>query len=67
MRKISIIIYTKNEEKWLVYCLLSLFFQKFEAELEVIIIDDNITEHTKETVKRFPVVKVPDINKFLLG
>ncbi|NQU31748.1 MAG: glycosyltransferase [Bacteroidetes bacterium] len=65
--KISIIIRTKNEEKWVGYCLDSIYSQKIDAEVEVIIVDNESTDHTIEVAKRYPVQKFININKFLPG
>jgi rhamnosyltransferase len=64
---ISIIIRTKNEEKWIGRCLDAVFSQKVDAEIEVILVDNNSTDHTVEVAKRYPVNKFININKFLPG
>ena len=64
---ISIIIRTKNEEKWIGRCLDAVFSQKVEAEIEVILVDNNSTDHTVEVARRYPVNKFIYINKFLPG
>tara|TARA_B100000945_G_C20412832_1_gene613510 strand:+ start:1130 stop:2479 length:1350 start_codon:yes stop_codon:yes gene_type:complete len=63
---ISIIIRTKNEEKWIGHCLEAIFLQKVNASFEVIIVDNNSDDHTLAIANRFPV-KCISINKFLPG
>lgn len=64
---ISIIIRTKNEEKWIGRCLDAVFNQKVDAEIEVILVDNNSTDHTVQVAKRYPVNKFININKFFPG
>ena len=64
---ISIIIRTKNEEKWIGRCLESISSQKIGAEIEVILVDNESTDHTIEVAKRYPVSKFINITKFLPG
>ena len=65
--KISIIIRTKNEEKWISHCLKSVFDQKINATLEVIVVDNKSTDHTLEIAKRFPIKKFVEIEDFIPG
>ena len=64
---ISIIIRTKNEEKWIGHCLNSIFNQKIDAIKEVILVDNESTDHTVEVAKRYPISKFINISKFLPG
>ena len=64
---ISIIIRSKNEEKWIGRCLDAVINQKVDAKIEVIIVDNNSTDHTVEVAKRYPIKKCININKFLPG
>ena len=64
---ISIIIRTKNEEKWLPFCLESVFAQKTQSSIEVILVDNGSSDHTVSVAKRFPVAKVINIDTFLPG
>lgn len=57
---ISIIIRTKNEERWITACLKSVFNQSYK-DFEVIIVDDASTDKTVEKAKLFDV-KVIDYN-----
>ncbi len=41
---ISVIIRTKNEEKWIGRCLQSVFDQKVDAKIEVVLVDNESTD-----------------------
>ncbi len=64
-KKVSIIIRTKNEERWIEQCLKKIYNQKYK-NFEVIIIDNNSKDKTIQKAKKFPV-KVLKIKKFLPG
>jgi len=64
--KISIIIRTYNEEKWISHCLEAIFSQDFN-DFEVIIVDNNSSDYTVEVVKRYPVTTIVNIDKFVPG
>jgi glycosyltransferase involved in cell wall biosynthesis len=66
MPEISIIVRTKNEERWISHCLRTIFEQDFE-DFEVIIVDNNSTDHTVKVAKRYPVSKILNIDKFFPG
>ena len=66
LSKISIIIRTYNEERWIAHCLGSIFSQDFD-NFEVIIVDNNSSDHTVEVAKRYPVKTVVNIDKFIPG
>ncbi len=63
--KISIIIRTKNEERWIEQCLKKIFEQNYE-NFEVILVDNNSKDKTVDRAKKFPI-KVVKIKKFLPG
>ena len=50
--KISIIIRTKNEERWIEICLQKIYEQK-EKNFEVIIVDNNSKDKTVIKAKNF--------------
>jgi len=62
---VSIIIRTKNEERWISSCLRSVFRQSYN-NIEVIIVDNKSTDHTVERSKSF-AVKVVSIDEFFPG
>ncbi len=62
---VSIIIRTKNEEKWISGCLRSVFRQSYK-NIEVIIVDNESTDRTVIKAKEFPV-KVITIQEFFPG
>ena len=64
---ISIIIRTYNEEKWIGRCLRGIFSQKVDAKIEVILVDNESTDHTVQVAKRFPISQCITINKFFPG
>ena len=51
---VSIIIRTKNEEKWISACLSKVFDQTYK-NIEVILVDNNSTDNTVDKAKLFPV------------
>ena len=61
---ISLIVRTKNEEKWIGRCLNSIFSQKVNANIEVVLVDSGSTDHTIEVAKRFSIDKVLKIKIF---
>lgn len=65
-KKLSIIIRTKNEERWISSCLESVFSQKYK-DFEVIIVDNNSTDKTLEKVKRYNNIKIVTIDEYLPG
>lgn len=66
MPEISIILRTKNEERWIAHCLDALFKQDY-SDFEVILVDNNSTDHTVKVANRFPLSKTINIDKFLPG
>jgi rhamnosyltransferase len=64
--KISIIVRTHNEERWIGHCLGAIFSQDFD-NFEVILVDNNSTDHTVEVAKRYPISTIVKIDKFFPG
>jgi rhamnosyltransferase len=62
---VSIIIRTKNEEKWISSCLRGVFKQTYN-NIEVIIVDNESTDNTVIKAKLFPV-KIITIKEFIPG
>lgn len=65
MPKISIIIRTKNEERWITPCLEAVFQQK-HRNFEVILVDNMSIDSTVERAQNFPV-KIFTIEEFCPG
>ncbi len=63
---VSIIIRTKNEERWITSCLNKIFDQNFK-DFEVIIVDNNSKDKTIEKTKQFKIGKVLQIKDFYPG
>jgi len=62
----SIIIRTKNEERWITPCLQSVFQQK-DVNFEVIIVDNESTDTTIKKVQQFNVKKILYCKDYLPG
>lgn len=63
---ISIVIRTRNEERWISACLNSVFSQDYK-DFEVIIIDNQSTDKTIEKARQFPVNKFLSCRDYLPG
>ena len=66
MPELSIIVRTKNEERWIGHCLKMIFKQDFQG-FEVILVDNKSTDHTLVIAKRFPIKTIISIDEFLPG
>ncbi len=66
MSEISIIVRTKNEERWIAHCLAMLFQQDY-SDFEIILVDNASTDHTVQVASRFPLAKTLNIDEFLPG
>lgn len=66
MPEISIIVRTRNEERWVGHCL-SMIYQQDYKDFEVILVDNASTDHTVQVAKRFPLASIVHIDKFLPG
>src|SRR3989338_1252589 len=64
--KVSIVIRTYNEERWITHCLSSVFHQDYE-NYEVIIVDNNSADLTLEKIRKFNVHKVLNIKNYTPG
>lgn len=63
---VSIIIRTKNEERWITTCLSSIFSQDYK-DFEVIIVDNMSTDKTCEKAKKFNITKILTCEDYLPG
>ena len=64
---ISIIIRTKNEEKWIVQTIRQIKKQTYR-DFEIILVDNNSSDKTVEKAKNeYPPIKLVMINDFLPG
>lgn len=66
MIETSIIIRTKNEERWINACFTSIFSQSYK-DFEIIVVDNNSTDKTIQRVKKFGVSKIVNIKNYLPG
>ena len=62
----SIIIRTKNEERWISSCLSAVYDQTYK-NIEVIIVDNESSDRTIDNVKQYPIDKVLNITNYLPG
>lgn len=65
-KKISIIIRTKNEERWIAQVLREVFSQDY-GDFEVIIVDNMSTDKTIEKARQFNIAKVLTCREYLPG
>ena len=63
---VSIIIRTKNEERWIRPCFEVLFSQSFQ-DFEIIVVDNESTDKTLEKIRQFAVKKIVTISDYLPG
>lgn len=63
---VSIIIRSKNEEKWINSCLASVFRQEYK-NFEVILVDNNSVDRTVEKASKFPISQTISIDAYLPG
>jgi len=64
--KCSIIIRTKNEERWIGLCLDSIFKQTYK-NFEIIIVDNFSTDQTLKKIKKYKIKKIINIKKYYPG
>ena len=63
---VSIIIRTKNEERWIGNCLRSIYKQTFK-NFEIILVDNNSSDNTLQKAKKYKIDKIINIKNFLPG
>jgi glycosyltransferase involved in cell wall biosynthesis len=64
--KVSIIIRTKNEERWIASCLNKIFNQSYK-DFEIIIVDNESDDRTIDKAKEFSIKKIVNISNYLPG
>lgn len=64
--KVSIVIRTYNEERWITSCLKAVFSQNFK-DFEVVIVDNDSSDSTLAKVAQFPIKKIEHISDYLPG
>ncbi|MBI5558984.1 MAG: glycosyltransferase family 2 protein [Deltaproteobacteria bacterium] len=64
--KVSIIVRTRNEERWISSCLKAVYSQDFK-DFEVIIVDNESRDSTLAKVSQFPVRKILTCTDYLPG
>ena len=63
---VSIIIRSKNEEKWIKHCIEKILLQTYK-NIEIIVVDNESTDNTLNIVNRYKNIKVVTIKNFLPG
>ena len=66
MTEISIIVRTKNEERWISHCLEMLYRQDFK-DFEVILVDNQSTDNTVLAASRYPLAATVHIEHYKPG
>ena len=66
MPEISIIVRTKNEERWIAHCLGMIYKQDYQ-DFEVILVDSGSVDHTVQVAQRFPLAAMINIEIYLPG
>ncbi len=65
-KKISVVIRTKNEERWIAQCLRGIMNQNFK-DFEVILVDNNSEDKTVEKAKQSGISKIFNCREYLPG
>ena len=63
---VSIILRTKNEERWITKCLKKIFEQSYK-NFEIIIVDNNSTDNTLKRAQKYNIKSIIKIDKFYPG
>ena len=64
--KVSIIIRTRNEERWISSCLEAVYSQEY-TDFEVIIVDNENEDRTLKKASQFPVTRIVSIKDYFPG
>ena len=63
---VSIILRTKNEERWITKCLKKIFEQSYK-NFEIIIVDNHSTDNTLKRAQKYNIKSIIKIDKFYPG
>ena len=63
---VSIIIRTRNEERWITPCFEALFSQSYQ-DFEIVVVDNESTDKTLDKIRQFSVEKILTISDYLPG
>ena len=63
---VSIIIRTKNEERWITPCFQALFNQSYQ-DFEIVVVDNESTDKTLEKIRQFPIDNIFTVSDYLPG
>jgi rhamnosyltransferase len=66
MAKVSIIVRTRNEERWIGHCLEMVFCQNYR-DFEVILVDNQSEDHTVAVASRYDLSQIVHIERFKPG
>lgn len=65
---ISVIIRTKNEERWIKHCIRKVLSQNIDEQIEIVLVDNNSNDNTVEIAKKeYPGIKIVYIDDFKPG
>lgn len=64
--RVSIVIRTKNEERWINPCFEAIYSQTYQ-DFEIIVVDNDSTDKTLEKIHQFPISKILKITDYLPG
>lgn len=64
--QVSVIVRTKDEERWITHCLQGVFNQTHK-NIEVILVDNESTDKTVEKARQFPIAKVVTCTEYKPG
>ena len=64
--KVSVVIRTRNEESWIGHCLEMVARQDY-PDFEIVVVDNESTDHTLSVVERFPVREVVPLADYRPG
>lgn len=66
MPDISIIVRTKNEERWVGHCLAMIYRQDY-CDFEVVLVDNQSSDHTVAVASRYPLAQIVNVEQYSPG